>query len=310
MPVLAQNDPVDPLWVSSLAYVLPPPREAGGRLARLQEASPTPGENPRLGELLERYDRLAGCATRASARLIAPVAAAEAAAPPALAGPGGYPRPLPGAALGRRCRRAGRAFPRHPGLRRLPPGPPLSEESRLDRAAGALRRPRPRAGPPGAGRRALSPEKAPPLRQRFASLVDYYGRRRRHFSLVVLLDQFEEIFTRFVDLGPLSQTRQAGPPDWQLKKYRLFAELRELYLPAPGAAAGRDLLPIRFVISMRSEYIAQLDPIRAFAPDIEGFGLHGSSCSTRKAPARRSRPRPASSASATATPATRRSPAS
>src|SRR5262249_14766936 len=43
------------------------------------------------------------------------------------------------------------------------------------------------------------------LRGLFENLVEVYGKHRTLFSLVILLDQFEELFTRFVDVGSLSR---------------------------------------------------------------------------------------------------------
>jgi hypothetical protein len=115
----------------------------------------------------------------------------------------------------------------------------------------------------------------PRLRELMQSLVDVYGERRTQFSLVILLDQFEELFTRFVDLGSLAHDRQDALPDWRLK-YEFFDQLQELYqIDRQDTSSERASLPIRYVISMRSEYIAQLDPIRSFAPelDVEPFRL-------------------------------------
>lgn len=113
----------------------------------------------------------------------------------------------------------------------------------------------------------------------FEHLVETYGRRRTRFGIVLLLDQFEEVFTRFVDLGVTASDYVGELPDWRLR-WELFDQLDRLCADEPAFLSQRpDLgalqsLPIRYVISMRDEYIAQMDPLRRFASGSTDSAYH------------------------------------
>jgi hypothetical protein len=104
----------------------------------------------------------------------------------------------------------------------------------------------------------------------FVNLLHIYGRHRSQFGMVLILDQFEEIFTRFVGRGTVPAL-----PDVKLRE-RFFAELEDLYTHQSSSieSGSRAPLPIRFVISMRDEYIAQLDSVRQFVPDLAANAYH------------------------------------
>lgn len=115
----------------------------------------------------------------------------------------------------------------------------------------------------------------PGLRPFFENLVNTYGAEMRGVGVVLLLDQFEEVFTRFA--GRPRATRRARPHsstdaalDWRLRD-ELFDELERLHSASPeaGAEPGSGELPIRFVISLRDEYVARLGRLRQFVPDLE-----------------------------------------
>jgi len=91
----------------------------------------------------------------------------------------------------------------------------------------------------------------------------------RDFGIVLILDQFEEVFTRFYDPSPVKPVLPAGReiPDWRLR-WQLFDELRDAYRATLQGEQTRPL-PIRFVFSIREEYIGQLGPLRSFMPDLD-----------------------------------------
>ncbi len=121
------------------------------------------------------------------------------------------------------------------------------------------------------------------LRPFFENLFHVFAQRRqagsgtrarwRQLSPVLIIDQFEELFTRFVDRRRQTSADEAAP-SWRLR-WQFFRELESLYADdddEPGAVTRR--LPIRLVISIRNEFVAQLDPIRRFVPALGRSTFH------------------------------------
>lgn len=97
--VLPHNDPVASAWLTTLAYVLPPPRAEYLAARRIREALSAGDEQPTLGELLTRYDDLPVRDPRKRS-LIAPIESARIDDAPALVqGPHFTPYTLPGVAV-------------------------------------------------------------------------------------------------------------------------------------------------------------------------------------------------------------------
>ncbi|MBN8442883.1 hypothetical protein FG147_11070 [Thauera sp. UPWRP] len=106
----------------------------------------------------------------------------------------------------------------------------------------------------------------------FDNLIQVYGSRLVRFGIVLIFDQFEEVFTRFVDPGAAGKA--AGDlADWRLR-WELLDELKQLYAYRTSGLGPPAPLPIRFVVSMRSEYMAGLEPLRASVPALDQCSYH------------------------------------
>jgi hypothetical protein len=107
------------------------------------------------------------------------------------------------------------------------------------------------------------------LRPFFTNLLSTYGAEQRGFAVVLILDQFEQIFTLFGGDPAFARTSALvmSPPkrNWRLRE-KLFSELNALY-----GSEGGGQLPIRFVFSLREEYVGRLTrPFRHFA-DLDAY---------------------------------------
>jgi hypothetical protein len=114
----------------------------------------------------------------------------------------------------------------------------------------------------------------PELTAFFRQLSEVYGPQFPGFCIVLIFDQFEELFTLF------PATLVSGAKSEAHSKYQLridfISQLGDLYRAATQAtpsaaddAVDQDrsgTLPLRFALSMRDEYIAQLDPVSVFVP--------------------------------------------
>jgi hypothetical protein len=278
--VLPHNDPIASARAATLRYVLPHPEAEILSLQRLIDGMAAPGEEPSLGELLKRYDNLPVRDPRKRA-LIAPVD--------------------PGSTGDRRAETAsGSVTPYVCRLLRSSIDIETFAQHLAAIAQGA--EPRPKSAPSISeaatmrqlllylssddflsAYRALMSYLDPPsrgLRPFFENLFLVYGRRRSHFGLALLFDQFEELFTRFVDPGSLTRPEAPAVLDWRLR-YEFFDELSALVSANADGESDRGgpqraepRLSVRCLISMRSEYIAQLGPIRRFAPEVDESVYH------------------------------------
>jgi hypothetical protein len=96
----------------------------------------------------------------------------------------------------------------------------------------------------------------------FENFFEHFGRVHVKFGLVLIIDQFEELFTRFVDVGRVASIADKESNDWRLRS-QFIDELRQLYasqkLPSDGVGAkvtgqengGENPLRMRHVLSMR-----------------------------------------------------------
>jgi tetratricopeptide (TPR) repeat protein len=101
--------------------------------------------------------------------------------------------------------------------------------------------------------------------------VDYWGPRNRLLTPVIVLDQFEEIFT----LGHRSEKSNARVTEFQkelesLLEHRPPDAVRERLEANPDEALRYDLKKesVKFVITLREDFLADLDPWRERMPSL------------------------------------------
>jgi hypothetical protein len=110
--------------------------------------------------------------------------------------------------------------------------------------------------------------------------ADFEGELR----LVLLFDQFEELYTRFT-----GEEGRPGAPDRALRE-DFLANWRELVGTDDRGSAATPRPTIHYVISMREEYIARLGGVRHFLPEIYENGYYLELLETRAAEAAIAKP--------------------
>ena len=274
--ILPQNDPVRATRIACLQYVVPPPEAEALALRRALDGLFGAADDPTLDELLARYDDPGILPVRDARKrcLISPVPLDElGTCYPGLDGGKVTPyvcRLLRSsldlstvadhlAAIGTACGTGGESWQ------------PVRGDTRVRQLLQTLEGPACHAAYTATLDYLDLPVRE--LRPFIENLLRIYGSVRPGFCLVLLFDQFEELFTRFVDPGSLHAPGSHDMPDWRLR-IEFIDELRTLCREPPaegGQRRGdrRSVLPVRYLISMRSEYIAQLRPIREFVPEID-----------------------------------------
>lgn len=127
----------------------------------------------------------------------------------------------------------------------------------------------------------------PELRLFFEHLFATYGVLIPKFAIALIFDQFEELFTLFAPALTSSPEAAAPRSRWKLQS-EFLVQLQDLYRAAtPDDAPWSDgnkpeanslllqtVLPLKIVLSMRDEYIAQLGPLKAFVPGLSNCYYH------------------------------------
>jgi hypothetical protein len=255
--ILPRHNPTEAVRLGALIGLLPPPAAEGEVLTRVLRQFWNPGEDPTLGEMLDRFDHLVGTCDPRRREALQPVQHSLNVKGTALAFSGSF-RPL----LLRLLRATLEISQYEEHLKVLVPDATelsIHDNTRASELLEFLSDPKTADGHENLVARVYTP--APSLREFFSNLVEIYGRKRTQFRLVLILDQFEELFTLFSDTlnAPEKQL-------WRLR-WEFIQQLEDLY-EAGGA------LPLRYVISMRDEYIAQLDPLRRFVRDLDASAFH------------------------------------
>jgi hypothetical protein len=256
--ILPHDDPCAAARYETLRALLPPPAAERAALARACAALQL-GPRAALGELLEAYDRLARRDPRRRL-LLAPVQP-RAAAGETLAAQLPYLCRVLRSSLELRAFEA--QLRAYLGTGGAPPA--LHEGSALGELDAVLGSPELVKGHAELVGELELP--APDLASFFSRLAELYGSRLPRFALVLVFDQFEELFTRFADPGPVARERAGPLPDWRLRE-KFFRELQRLHAarrphaPRHGEAEpGGAALPLRVLISLREEYLARLEPL-------------------------------------------------
>ena len=253
--ILLRGNPSDAVRTNTLLGLLPPPEAEWRALERVLRQFWPAGEDPTLKSILKRFDdqELIPPSDPRRREAIAPVTT-SLSIPSAGVAFSGSVRPLFLRLL--RATLETSQYSEHLAALGFPP---VGDDTTASELRALLTSPAAAASHADLLTRVYIP--TPSLRAFFENLMEVYGKQRSQFALGLVLDQFEELFTLFAD-DPASPDKQL----WRLR-WTFINQLEELYVE--GAK-----LPIRLVISMRDEYIAQLDPFRRFIRDLDSVAFH------------------------------------
>jgi hypothetical protein len=260
--IIPQNDPIESVRTTALRHVLPHPDAEYQAMMRALKSLGNGADGLRLGELLERFDSLEIRDERR--RTLAAHVELRVDTIPNNSNNTGLWYPYFCRLL--RSDIEADTFWEH--LNAVSPTPRVTSETALQSLLGVLSE----RGFLYEYNRLLNELNVPGrhLSVFFEHLFECYGRRRSDLGLVLIMDQFEELFTRFIDPGAAGPEYLRELPDWRLK-YEFFRELETLRTATPsrsmteatdGTSTMQPALPLRLVISMRDEYIAHLSGIR------------------------------------------------
>lgn len=262
------NDPVESLCAATANTLLVPPVVEAEAIRRALNVLSPDDDDPTLAELIARYDLAEREAPRVVRPLIAPVHATT--------GYGNATSPFFCRLL--RSSIEVERFGAHLALMadggRLAPGiDEVDGETSVRWLVSTLDSPSLQAAYDGLVAEINLKERS--LRTFLGQIFALWERthpRGAHLGLLFILDQFEELFTRFAG-DPAVRPLREGECHWELRR-EFFQELEDLHADPPSAtevhSGGMSRhLPLRWVISMRSEYIGQLDELPRLYRDLQ-----------------------------------------
>lgn len=99
------------------------------------------------------------------------------------------------------------------------------------------------------------------------------GDERQGLPVVLVFDQFEELFTRFADVDPSERGREIAQDaqDWR-RRVALIQEMQRCFGPEVAAKDNSANSPHRLFVSLREDFVADLDALHG----VSAIGSHNS----------------------------------